>query len=149
MKSKNIWLATCILAVIFWGCPVNHGPDDENARRQISDYLAGFQCEGIRTPFSEYFSLGKITIKDRLVKGQDATVIAEVNATATAHQIDYFPGVSINKGSSVSRCFSFLTKDEQVKSGQANLVSEIPFEFERYESGWRIKGLKDYKGFGS
>lgn len=116
----------------------NPGPADETVVAQVRQYLDGLNCPGAGWRFSELFRITNITVKDRLVQGEKATIICQLTGVVIAK----LPlGGTFGQGSTVSNCYAVLTKHRGAKEKEV-LVAESRFEFQNFQNGWRLTAVE-------
>ena len=122
-----------VLSILCIGCQGNRGPDDKEVTDQVRKYLQDLHCAMDNLEFAQNFDVENVVVKDHLIKDRDATIICELTAKVRERW-------NSGPGSDVSSCFSFLTNNKQLAAGQV-FVSSTTFEFEEYDTGWRLKRI--------
>lgn len=121
---------TLIIALLFAGC--TSGVSDSDIAAQVTSYLKNDIRDGImsRVAFSKFFEVTNVSVKDKLIKEKEMTVICNVTISVTK---------KYHGNSGVTMAYDFVVGDGPGTAGQTK-ASDVKFMFEKYESGWQIKG---------
>jgi hypothetical protein len=108
---------------------------DSDISEQVSSYLKQDERDGgfSQVAFSQFFEIQKVVVKDKLIKEKECVTICNI----TMKVIRPYQG-----GSGVNMAYSFLVGDGPGSAGDVRAI-DVKFLFEKFESGWRIKGKAD------
>jgi len=125
-------------ALLVLGCRGSSGPSDAEVVGQVQTYLADLRCPKGNLALADSFRIQGVAVADRRVQDGNATVVCHVTAMSRP-ALTESPFVT---DSEVSQCFGFLAKKGSEAGGKA-FTSDVSFEFEQFDKGWRIRGIRD------